>query len=113
MSFLRTLVLAGGLIVALAAVSVDSAWAQFRTLPANAKRAELTGYSNPFVILNGEQLRLAPGAVIFDKSNRMILPGYLPEQADVVYTIENTSGLVLRIYILTPEEQRRLNDAKR
>jgi len=113
MPFLRALVVACGLIVGLSTITAEDAWAQFRKLPPNAKRADLSGYQNPFVILNGEQLKLAPGAVIFDKSNRMILPGYLPEQADVVYTLENTSGLVMRIYILTPEEQRRLDDAKR
>lgn len=97
--------------VLLAALSAP-AWSQLRTIPANAKRTTLTGYENPFVVLGGEKKRLAPGAVIFDVHNRMILPGYLPPEADVVYTIDPT-GLVMRIYLLTPYEIKRLNDAKR
>lgn len=101
-------VFAAALIAALSAPT----WAQLRTLPANAKRTTLAGYENPFVVLGGEKKRLAPGAVIFDVHNRMILPGYLPAEADVVYTTDPT-GLVMRIYLLTPFEITRLNEAKR
>lgn len=94
------------------AILSASAWAQLRPIPANAKRATLTGYENPFVLLGGEKKRLAPGAVIFDVNNRMILPGYLPATADVVYTTDPT-GLVMRIYLLTPHEIKRLNEARR
>jgi len=89
------------------------AWAQLRTIPQNGKRATLSGYENPFVVLGGEKKRLAPGAVIFDNDNRMILPGYLPAgKADVVYTTDQT-GQVMRIYLLTPQEIQRLNDTRR
>jgi hypothetical protein len=88
------------------------AWSQLRTLPNNAKRAELTGYQNPVVILGGEARRLAPGAVIFDTNNRTITPGFLPARADVIYTIDQT-GSVRRIYLLTPQEIERLDAAKR
>ncbi len=64
-------------------------------------------------MLGGERIRLAPGAVIFDTNNRMILPGYLPaEKSDVVYTTDQT-GQVMRIYLLTPAEIERLNAARR
>ena len=86
--------------------------AQFRTLPANAKRATLSGYENPFVILGGDQLRLAPGAVIFDTNNRTIVPMSLPAEADVLYTTDLT-GSVLRIYLLTPQEQQKLDQTRR
>jgi hypothetical protein len=92
--------------------SAGSAWAQMRPLPANAKRATLTGYQDRIVALGGEQRRLAPGAIIFDTSNRTILPNFLPAQADVLYTID-PSGAVMRIYILTPQERARLDQAKR
>lgn len=101
-------VLAAVLMAALA----TPAWSQLRTIPANGKRTTLAGYANPFVVLGGEKKRLAPGAVIFDVNNRMILPGYLPAEADVVYTTDPT-GLVMRIYLLTPYEIQRLNEAKR
>jgi hypothetical protein len=93
-------------------LQLGAAWAQLRTLPANAKRAQLTGYQNPFVILSGEARRLAPGAVIFDTDNRTITPGFLPASADVVYTVDN-SGSVMRIYLLTVQERQRLDAAAR
>ena len=96
----------------LMASMAGAAWAQLRTLPTNAKRAVLTGYSDRIVTIGGERYRLAPGAVIFDTSNRTILPNFLPERADVVYTTDGT-GAVMRIYLLTPEEQQRLDQAKR
>jgi len=89
------------------------AWAQLRAIPQNGKRTTLSGYENPYVVLGGERKRLAPGAVIFDTSNRMILPGYLPaEKSDVVYTTDQT-GHVMRIYLLTPQEIQRLNETRR
>jgi len=98
--------------VLLAATALP-AWSQLRTIPQNGKRTTLSGYENPFVFLGGEKKRLAPGAVIFDTNNRMILPGYLPAgKADVVYTSDQT-GHVMRIYILTPQEIQRLNETKR
>lgn len=103
-SILLTLVLVG--------LVAEPAWSQSRILPANAKRATLTGYSDRVVAFGREQRRLAPGAVIFDTNNRTILPNFLPQEADVLYTTDNT-GAILRIYLLTPQEQQRLNQAQR
>jgi hypothetical protein len=86
--------------------------AQLRTLPTNAQRAQFSGYQNPYVILNNKALRLAPGAVIFDTSNRTITPLALPAAADVVVTTD-PSGMVLLMYLLTPAEILRLEQAKR
>ena len=113
MRFGRTLVLALSILVA-AMVLVDTspAWAQLRTLPAKAKRALLSGYQNPFVILGNERLRLAPGALIYDTNNRTIVPVALPAAADVVFTTDNT-GAVMRIYLLTTQESQQLDQARR
>ena len=96
----------------LVASMAGAAWAQLRTLPTTAKRAMLTGYADRIVTLGGENRRLAPGAVIFDTNNRSILPNFLPESADVVYTTDST-GAVMRIYLLTSEEQQRLDRSQR
>lgn len=106
-SILSALVLSAWL-----ALDCGLAWSQLRMLPTNAKRAQLTGYQNPVVILGGEARRLAPGAVIFDTHNRTITPGFLPDRADVVYTLDQT-GSVMRIYLLTPQEIQRLDAARR
>jgi hypothetical protein len=105
---------AGILLALLVCLAVEPAWSQSpsRILPANGQRAMLTGYSDRVVAFGREQRRLAPGAVIYDTNNRTILPGFLPQEADVVYTTDNT-GAVLRIYLLTPQEQQRLDQAKR
>jgi hypothetical protein len=105
-------VLSALLLAAWLAFDSGLAWSQLRMLPGNAKRAELTGYQNPVVILGGEARRLAPGAVIFDTHNRTITPGFLPARADVVYTID-PAGSVMRIYLLTPQEIQRLDAIRR
>jgi hypothetical protein len=88
-----------------------SAWAQ-RTLPADAKRAEIGAQQAlPMVQIGNEVRRLAPGGIIFDAANRRITHGQLPPGSDVVYVLDR-NGEVLRIVILTPEEQARLDRAK-
>jgi len=92
-------------------ISSTTAWAQ-RSLPPDAKRAE-TGLQQalPVVALGNELFRLAPGGLIFDAANRRITHGQLLPGMDVVYQLDR-NGEVLRIVILTPEEQARLDRAK-
>ena len=110
----RTLGFALSFIVASATVLVNTspAWAQLRTLPANAKRAVLNGYQYPFVMLGNERRILSPGAVIFDTHNRTIVRSALPYKANVVFTTDST-GAVVRIYLLTAQEIQRLDQAGR
>ena len=112
MRFPKTLGLALSLVAVTALSVADVAWAQMRTLPAKAKRATLQAYQNPFVFLGDLQLRLAPGAVIYDTNNRTIVPLSLPAPADVVFTTDQT-GAVTRIYVLTPQEIQQLNQTRR
>jgi hypothetical protein len=88
--------------------------AQVRTLPANAKRIVVgqQQFSMPYVDLGNKQVKLAPGAVIYDQNNRSIVHSALPPGADVVFTID-MQGDVARIYVLTPTEQVQLNQRKR
>jgi hypothetical protein len=87
-------------------------YAQWRALPANAKRATVGEPKVlPYVELGGKVVRLAPGGVIYDQNNRTIVHGALPADADVVFTID-MHGDVARIYILTPQEQAQLNQRK-
>jgi hypothetical protein len=87
-----------------------TAWAQ-RSLPADARRAEVgEQQALPAVQLGGELLRLAPGGIIFDATNRRITHGQLRPGADVLYQLDR-NGEVLRIIILTPLEQARLDQS--
>ena len=87
------------------ALLTTAAVAQLRTLPQNAKLARVGDPQPlPFVQLNGNVVKLAPGGVIYDENNRSILHSALPPGARVAYTLE-LGGDVSRIYILTAQEQ--------
>ncbi len=84
-----------------------AAHAQFiqqRFLPANGERG-ITGAPQAFptVQINKRLLQLAPGARIYDQSNRTIVHAHLPPGAPVFYARES-NGNILRIYILTDQE---------
>jgi hypothetical protein len=98
--------------LALAFVLAAPAYGQLqRPLPPNGKRGDLVGQQPlPLVKINGKILNLAPGGVIFDQNNRAILHNGLPERARVLYVLD-TKGDVQRIYILTREEEARLEQA--
>ena len=96
--------MAAGLLLA------ETGYAQWRTLPAAAKRATVGDRPHvlPYVELGGKVFRLAPGGVIYDQHNRTIVHGALPAGADVVFTTD-LRGEIGRIYILTPQEQAQLD----
>jgi len=88
------------------------AWAQ-RALPAEAKRGT-TGDRQmfPTVQVGTEILRLAPGGIIVNSNNLTITQGQLPPGSEVLYQLDR-NGEILRIVILTPEEQARLDRTKK
>ena len=82
-----------------------------RVLPANGKLG-VTGPQQvlPTVQIDKAVLRLAPGGRIIDQNNRTIVHAHLPQQATVLYTLDN-QGDISRIIILTPEEIARIKQA--
>ncbi len=88
------------------------AWAQ-RALPAEAKRGT-TGERQmfPTVQVGTEILRLAPGGIIVNSNNLTITQGQLPPGSEVLYQLDR-NGEILRIVILTPDEQARLDRTKK
>ena len=74
-----------------------------RILPQNAVSGELTASRYPYVIIGDKRLHLAPGSLIFDQNNRIILPNYLPRKATVLYNIDG-NGDLHKMWLLTPEE---------
>ena len=89
-------------------VTASAAYAQIRTLPANAKRATIgqEQFPMPYINIGGTRVRLAPGGVIYDQNNRTIVHGALPPGSDVA-VVPDMNGDIGRIYILTPQEQAR------
>ena len=95
-------------------VGLPLSYAQLmRQLPVNGKRG-FTGDSQPMprVIIGREILMLAPGGVIFDTNNRTIVHASLPVGAAVLYQV-NTAGQIQRLYLLRPDEQARLDQARK
>jgi hypothetical protein len=93
-------------------VCTAPAWAQ-RVLPADAKRGT-TGERQmfPLVQIGSEVLRIAPGGIIVNNNNLTITQGQLLPDSEVLYQL-NRNGEILRIVILTPEEQARLDRTKK
>lgn len=76
-----------------------------RKFPQDALRGEITFYQPPDIKVNGEPARLAPGARIRGTNNMLAMSGALVgATATVNYTVE-PGGLVLNVWILTPQEQ--------
>ncbi|MEQ1775026.1 MAG: hypothetical protein ABL891_14715 [Burkholderiales bacterium] len=101
-------------VIVVAFASVQTSYAQLqRLLPANGKRG-VTGEQRPLpvVIINGEAAKLAPGGIIVDTNNRTILHQNLPANADIWFQLGLT-GDIQRIYLLTPEERARFDQAKK
>jgi hypothetical protein len=80
--------------------------AQFRTIPAQAKRATVgqQRYPLPYLDLSGSAVRLAPGGVIYDQNNRTIVHNALLPGSEVA-VMRDMNGDVGRVYVLTPQEQ--------
>jgi len=94
------------LLIAALAYAVFSAHAQLRTITAEAKRAQMRHLQEMIVEIDGKPARLAPGAQIRNASNLVVLPTALPPGSQVKYTLDG-QGMVVRVWILTPEEAAR------
>jgi hypothetical protein len=95
------LVLAALLLPAPGVAQTDS-----RPFPAQALRGELHIEQPPAVRLNGQPARLAPGARIRGTDNMLKLPAALAGQTLTVHYTVDTYGLLMDIWVLTPEERR-------
>ena len=89
------------LFVAIALAS--SAQAQFRAIPADAKRGVMSHVQGMTVELNGKRVELAAGAQIRDGRNMIVVPTAVPPGVLVKY-LPDAQGQVARIWILSPQE---------
>ena len=79
------------------------AQAQFRTIPDDAKRANISHVQGMTVEIDGQRAELAAGAQIRDADNRIVLPTALPAGA-LVKIKTDLHGQPWRIWILSPQE---------
>ena len=89
-----------------ASLASSNAFAQQRPVPINpkAKRADITFDTSTIVLVNGKRAQLAPGVRILDRNNMLALYGSLQGSAKTKYLIEETTGNVIAIWILTDTE---------
>ena len=80
-----------------------AAQAQVRTIPADATRGSVRHVQEMIVQIDGERRRLAPGALIRDAANRIVLPTSLTEDTLVKYRLD-AEGMVRQVWVLTPQE---------
>jgi len=91
---------------ALALLAALPAHAQ-RTFERTALRGELQVTSPPDALLNGQPVRLSPGARIRDARNLIVLSGTVVGQKLVVHYTVDGFGLVHNVWILSAEEASR------
>lgn len=98
------------LMALLAASLAVAAWAQSlpRTIPKEARRGELTHVMQNVVSVDGQRMRLAPGALIYAQNNLTIVPTQVPRNSLVEYTLDR-NGDLFKVWILTRDEAARLN----
>lgn len=80
-----------------------AAQAQLRSIPPNTKRGEIRHVTGMIVAINGQQMKLSPGALIHDPNNRLVLPTAIPPGAIVKYKVDSL-GMVSGVWILSPQE---------
>ncbi len=98
---LTHLTLAG--IVALACAP---AWAQgvLRSFPTSALRGVMQVTTPPLVLLDGQAVRLSPGARIKNTSNLIVMSATLVGQPLLVNYVRDAQGMLHDVWILTPAE---------
>ena len=81
-------------------------FAQQRMVPISpkAKRADITFNRTPDILVDGKTARMAPGVRIYDRNNMMAMSGVLDGTTKAKYLVEETTGLVIGIWILTDDE---------
>ena len=79
-----------------------------RFLPQNVQIGQINGHHYPDVKIGGETYRLAPGVRIYDTFNRIMVPTSLPQSAKVLYQLD-PSGLLIQMWLPTPEEEAGMN----
>jgi len=73
-------------------------------IPVKAKRANIEFNGTEFVLLDGKKRQLAPGVRIFGDDNMLKLYGSLKGTYKTKFLLEESTGLLQNIWILTAKE---------
>jgi hypothetical protein len=91
-------------LIALAVLAASfPAAAQLRTIPQDAKRAQISHLQEMIMEVDGKRARLAPGAQIRDANNFVVLPTAVPPGSLAKYRV-NAEGMLSQVWILSPQE---------
>jgi hypothetical protein len=92
-------------IVVLLLLAAAAAHAQVqRYFPANALRGDMVVLMPPAVTIDGKEARLAPGARIRGLNNMLVMSGALADGKFAVHYTLEPGGMLLDVWLLTPEE---------
>ena len=92
------------LIGAVLFVAAAAAVGQVRAIPSNATRGTMSPASGMIVVLDGDTVALAAGAIIRGQNNLIIVPSALPPSSDVLY-VRDSDGRISRVWVLTEAEK--------
>jgi hypothetical protein len=88
--------LAGGLVMA-----------QARTLPDDTERGLLKHVSGNLVTIDEKPMRVAPGGLIRNQANLIVVPAMLPREGALAEYVLDRDGMIFRAWLLTPDEATR------
>ena len=91
-------------LLATACIAVAAKAQTQRAFPQNALRGSLVIGIAPDAVLNGDRVRLAPGARIRNAANLVVVPSEVIGGPYLVNYTVDTTGLVRDVWILRPDE---------
>jgi len=94
----------GASLLVLSALLAGPAIADPRPLPADASRGVIRHAGEMSVTVNGNPAMLAPGAIIRNQQNLIIVPIALPAQGAWADYLLDRNGQIYRVWLLTPDE---------
>ena len=98
------LIVAAALATGLAAARLHAQQERIVSIPEKAVRGDMSFRGSNEVAIDGRAARMAPGVRIFDRNNFLVMFGSLVGTYKVKYLLEDTTGLVLSVWILTDRE---------
>jgi hypothetical protein len=92
-------------------MAASAAFGQGR-IPQDAARGTMSPATGMSVLLDGNTVTLAAGAIIRNQNNLIIVPSALPSSSEVRYSLD-AQGRISRVWVLTDEEKRQHSKSSR